>query len=247
MTRSALITGGQQGIGLAIAQALHGAGWQIAIAAELPYEADVVQAALHTMPDATYHRHDIADIGGIPSLIEAVGPVTTLVSNAGVGAMQRGDLLDITPESFDRCHAVNLRGAFFLIQEMTRQMLHLPQDPYRSIQVVTSVSAEMVSPDRAEYCISKSGAAMMTKALAARLAPDGIGVFDIRPGIIRTPMTAPVADRYDQRIADGLIPAGRWGEPEDIARTILPLARGDLAYATGSIIPVDGGLSIHRL
>ncbi|WP_416915019.1 MAG: 3-ketoacyl-ACP reductase [Roseicyclus sp.] len=245
--RRALITGGQQGIGLGIAQALHGAGWQVALAAELSPEAAVVQSALAGMPGATYHRHDLTDLSAIPALLDAVGPVTTLISNAGVPAMQRGDLLDTQPDSFDRCIDVNLRGAFFLAQECARRMRDLPTDPYRSICFITSVSATMVSPDRAEYCISKAGAAMMAQAFAARLAPENIGVFDIRPGIIETPMTAPVRDRYDSRIADGLVPARRWGNPADIAQVILPLARGDFAFATGAVIPVDGGLSIHRL
>ncbi|MCT4684767.1 MAG: 3-ketoacyl-ACP reductase [Roseicyclus sp.] len=246
MTR-ALITGGQQGIGLGIAQALHGAGWQVALAAEQPPEAPAVQAALAAMSGASYHRHDLTDLSGIPALLNATGPVTTLISNAGVPAMQRGDLLEMSADSFDRCIDVNLRGAFFLAQEVARRMLALPPDPYRSISFITSVSATMVSPDRAEYCISKAGAAMMAQAFAARLAPESIGVYDIRPGIIETPMTAPVADRYDAAIAEGLVPARRWGRPEDIAQTILPLARGDFAFATGAVIPVDGGLSIHRL
>lgn len=245
--RRALITGGQQGIGLGIAQALHGAGWQVALAAELSPEAAVVQAALAGMPGATYHRHDLTDLSAIPALLYAVGPVTTLISNAGVPAMVRGDLLDMQPDSFNRCIDVNLRGAFFLAQECARRMRDLPSDPYRSICFITSVSATMVSPDRAEYCISKAGAAMMAQAFAARLAPENIGVFDIRPGIIETPMTAPVRDRYDSRIADGLVPVRRWGNPADIAQVILPLARGDFAFATGAVIPVDGGLSIHRL
>jgi NAD(P)-dependent dehydrogenase (short-subunit alcohol dehydrogenase family) len=245
--KRALITGGQQGIGLGIAQALYGAGWQVALAADVPPEADTVQAALSSMPGATYHRHDLADIAKVGALLDGIGPVTTLVSNAGVPAMVRGDLLDMKPDSFDRCIDVNLRGAFFLIQDCARRMLALPSDPYRSIICITSVSAAMVSPDRAEYCISKAGAAMMAQTFAARLAPEGIGVFDIRPGIIATPMTAPVAARYDQRIAEGLVPARRWGMPADIAQTILPLARGDFAFATGAVIPVDGGLSIHRL
>ncbi|MDG4649823.1 3-ketoacyl-ACP reductase, partial [Roseibacterium sp. SDUM158017] len=177
----------------------------------------------------------------------AVGPVTTLVSNAGVPAMVRGDLLDITAESFDRCMAVNLRGAMFLMQETARRMLRATQGPYRSILVVTSVSAGVVSPDRAEYCISKAGASMMASAFAARLAPEGIGVFELRPGIIRTPMTDPVSGRYDARIAEGLVPAGRWGEPADVGRVAVPLARGDFDFASGAAIPVDGGLSIHRL
>ena len=245
--KRALITGGQQGIGLGIAKALYGAGWQVALAAEVPPEVDTVQAALSSMPGATYHRHDLADIATVGALLDGIGPVTTLVSNAGVPAMVRGDLLDMKPDSFDRCIDVNLRGAFFLAQDCARRMLALPPDPYRSIIFITSVSAAMVSPDRAEYCISKAGAAMMAQAFAARLAPENIGVFDIRPGIIATPMTAPVAARYDSRIADGLVPSRRWGQPADIAQTILPLARGDFAFATGAVIPVDGGLSIHRL
>jgi len=247
MTGTALITGGQQGIGLGIAQALHGAGWQVALAAEQAADAPAVQEALIAMPGASYHRHDLSDIDAIPALLDAIGPVTTFVSNAGVPAMARGDLLDMTAESFDRCMSVNLRGAFFLAKEATRRMLALPPEPYRSLIFITSVSATMVSPDRAEYCISKAGAAMMAQAFAARLAAEDIGVFDIRPGIIATPMTAPVADRYDARIAEGLVPARRWGTPGDIAKVILPLTRGDFSFATGAVIPVDGGLTIHRL
>ncbi|WP_439136858.1 3-ketoacyl-ACP reductase [Roseicyclus sp.] len=245
--KRALITGGQQGIGLGIATALHRAGWKVALASELPPEAERVQAALAALPGASYHQHDLSDLSNVTALLDAVGPVTTLVSNAGVPAKVRGDLLDISPESFDRCMTVNLRGAFFLAQECARRMQALPPEPYRSLVFITSVSAAMVSPDRAEYSISKAGAAMMAQAFAARLAPENIGVFDIRPGIIETPMTAPVRDRYDQRIADGLVPARRWGNPGDIAQTILPLVRGDFAFATGAVIPVDGGLSIHRL
>ncbi|MGP1358787.1 3-ketoacyl-ACP reductase [Roseicyclus sp.] len=251
MTATALVTGGQQGIGLGIARALHGAGWRVALMSEREEGDETVARALSLLPGAIHVRHDVAEIEGAPAALDAVeaalGPVTTLVSNAGVPAMLRGDLLDMTAESFDRCMAVNLRGAFFLVQEVARRMLRLPPTPYRSIQVVTSVSAEIVSPDRAEYCISKAGASMMTKALAVRLAPEGIGVFELRPGIIRTPMTAPVADRYDARIAGGLVPAARWGEPADIGRIAVPLARGEFDFATGATIPVDGGLSIHRL
>jgi NAD(P)-dependent dehydrogenase (short-subunit alcohol dehydrogenase family) len=251
MTGTALVTGGQQGIGLGIAQALHGAGWRIALMSERGEDDPAVADALSVLPGAIHVSHDLANTDGITTALDAVeaavGPVSTLISNAGVPAMARGDLLDVTTESFDRCMAVNLRGGFFLVQECARRMLVTPADTYRSIHVVTSVSAEVVSPDRAEYCISKAGAAMMAKALAVRLAPEGIGVFELRPGIIRTPMTAPVADRYDARIAGGLVPSGRWGEPSDIGKVIVPLARGDFDFATGAVIPVDGGLSIHRL
>lgn len=237
----ALITGGQQGIGFGIAQALHGAGWEIALAAEVSEAPE----ALAALPGATYHRHDVTDIAAAPALLDAVGPITTFISNAGVGAMARGDLLEMTPESFDRCMAVNLRGAFFLAQEVARRMLALPADPYRSITFITSVSAGMVNVDRAEYCMSKAAAGMAAQAFALRLAPHNIGVFDIRPGIISTPLTAPVAERYDATIPT-IVPAGRWGYPADIAQIILPLARGEFAFATGAQIPVDGGLSINR-
>jgi NAD(P)-dependent dehydrogenase (short-subunit alcohol dehydrogenase family) len=243
----ALVTGGQQGIGRGIAEALHAAGWQVALAAEQPPNAAEVAEALAAMPGATYHRHDLRELAGIPRLLDDVGPVSALISNAGVPAMARGDLLEATVESFDRCMAVNLRGAFFLAQAVARRMLAQPPEGYRSILFVTSVSADIVSPDRAEYCISKAGAAMMARAFAARLAAEGIGVFDIRPGIVATPMTDPVAEQYTRRIAEGLVPARRWGTPADIARTVLPLVRGDFAFATGTVVAVDGGLSIHRL
>ncbi|WP_224816230.1 3-ketoacyl-ACP reductase [Hasllibacter sp. MH4015] len=234
----ALITGGQQGIGLGIAQALHAAGWEVAVASEQPEAA---------MPfPATYHQHDVRDLDAIPALLDATGPITTFVSNAGVGALHSGDLLDMSPESFDRCMAVNTRGAFFLAQEVARRMLADPSDSYGSLTFITSVSATMVSPDRAEYCTSKAATAMLAQAFAARLAPENIGVFDIRPGIIETPLTAPVAESYTDRIPQ-IVPAARWGQPADIGQVIVPLARGDFAFATGAQIPVDGGLSIHRL
>ncbi len=251
MTQTALITGGQQGIGLGIARALHAAGWRIAFMSERPGDDPAVKEALALMPGSIHVTHDIADTDHITAAVDEVeelnGPISTFVSNAGVPAMVRGDLLSMSQESFDRCMSINLRGAFFLIQEIAQRMLKQRADDYKSIHVVTSVSAGIVSPDRAEYCMSKAAASMMTKALAARLAPDGVGVFELRPGIIRTPMTGPVSDRYDARIADGLVPSGRWGEPEDIGKVIVPLARGDFDFATGSVIPVDGGLSIHRL
>lgn len=232
----ALITGGQQGIGLGIATALHAAGWEIAVASE---------AAAAELPfPASYHQHDVRDIAAIPALLDAVGPITTLISNAGVGAMARGDVLEITAESYDRCLEVNTRGAIFLAQAVAKRMLDMPADAYRSITFITSVSATIVNPTRVEYCISKAATAMAAKAFAERLAPHNIGVFDIRPGIIQSPMTAPVAERYDATIPD-TVPMGRWGTPRDIADIVVPLARGDFAFATGAQIPVDGGLSIQ--
>jgi NAD(P)-dependent dehydrogenase (short-subunit alcohol dehydrogenase family) len=248
----ALVTGGQQGIGLGIAAALAGAGLAVALAAEQPEDAPVVGEALGALGGAArYFRHDVAEIAAVPALLDQVeaevGPVTTLVSNAGVPARVRGDMLELAPESFDFVMGVNLRGGFFLAQEVARRMLARPAEPYRSIVFVTSVSATMVSVERAEYCISKAGAAMMAGLFAVRLAPHGIGVFDVRPGIVETGMTAGVKDMHTARIEGGLVPAARWGQPADVGSAVLPLVRGDMAFATGAVIPVDGGLSIARL
>ncbi|NJS39214.1 MAG: 3-ketoacyl-ACP reductase [Rhodobacteraceae bacterium] len=244
----ALITGGQQGIGLGIARTLAAAGWDLVLAAEQPPEAGAVVTALAELgPKARYIQHDLSDLAGIPSLLEATGPITALIQNAGVPARLRGDMLEITPENFDWTMGINLRGGFFLAQAVAKAMLAAPADHYRSITFVTSVSATMASPERAEYCISKAAASMAAKTLALRLAPYGIGVFELRPGIIATGMTAGVRDSYTARIESGLVPAGRWGEPEDIGRVVLPLVTGQMAFATGVVIPVDGGLSIERL
>ena len=145
MTGKVLITGGQQGIGLGIAQALHATGWEVALAAELSPQADTVKAALASMPGTTYHQHDVTDIASIAALLAEVGPLRSLVSNAGVPAMMRGDLLDVAASSFDRCMDVNLRGAFFLAQAVARGMLEQPPAPYRSMIFITSVSAAMRS------------------------------------------------------------------------------------------------------
>lgn len=247
MTPTALVTGGQQGIGLGVARALHAEGFALILAAERPEDDPAVAAALAELPDARYLRHDLRDITAVPALLDAAGPITTLVSNAGAPAKIRGDLLDLAPDSFDFVMEVNLRGGFFLAQEAARRMLDLAPEPYRSITFVTSVSAELVSIERGEYCISKAAASMMARLFAARLAPHGIGVFEIRPGVVETPMTAGVRDRYDRLISGGLVPAGRWGLPSDIGSAVRALARGDLAFATGAALPLDGGLSIPRL
>lgn len=151
-----------------------------------------VREALERLgPDASYLRHDLADAGGVAALLDAcedgAGPVTTLVQNAGVPARVRGDMLDLAPDDFDAVLDVNLRGAFFLAQGAARRMIAQGDDAYRSIAFVTSVSATMASVERAEYCVSKAGAAMMARLFAARLAPHGIGVFEIRPASSRPP------------------------------------------------------------
>ncbi|WP_309666222.1 3-ketoacyl-ACP reductase [Tabrizicola sp.] len=252
MTPVALITGGQQGIGLGLAEALAAAGFRIVIAAELAEDAHTVTEAQARLGAGTvYLRHDLRDAGAVGSLIDrveaAAGPVTTFISNAGIPARTRGDLFDVTGDSFDQVMAINLRGAFFLAQEVGRRMAGRSTAQYRSMTFITSVSAGMVSADRAEYCISKAGASMMAQAFAVRMAPLDIGVFELRPGIIDTAMTAGVRDKYTSRIESGLVPMARWGVPADIGQIIVPIATGQMRFATGAVIPVDGGLSIARL
>lgn len=252
MRPTALITGGQQGIGLGIAEALVGAGFGVALAAEAPEDAPAVVAALAALGEgARYFRHDLKHLDGAARLVEAaeaaLGPIACFVANSGVPATVRGDMLDLGVESFDHVLGVNLRGTFFLAQAVARRMTSVPAKQYRSLIFVTSVNAETASIERAEYCISKAGAAMTARLFAVRLAPLGIGVFELRPGIIETAMTAPVRDSYTARIEAGLVPARRWGSPADIGAAVVPLATGQMAFATGAVIPLDGGLSIPRL
>lgn len=252
MSKVALVTGGQRGIGLAISAALVEAGYKVALLAQCAPGDSEVRSALDALgPAAAFYSHDLLNVEGHGSIVGKVeadlGPITTFVSNAGVPAKVRGDMLDITSDSFDFVMGVNLKGAFFLAQEVARRMLARTSDCYRSMSFVTSVSAEMISIERAEYCVSKAGASMMAQLFAVRLAPHDIGVFEIRPGVIETALTAGVKDTYTARIKDGLVPSARWGYPADIASTILPLAEGRMAFATGSVINVDGGLSIPRL
>ena len=253
MTRPvALVTGARRGIGRAIAIALAGTGHDVAFTDIV--EDDAVAQTVRAIEDrgakAFFQRHDVAmtDTHGdlVDSVVHQLGAIDCFVSNAGIGAPIRGDMLDLSTENFDHVLAVNLRGAAFLSQMVARAML-ANQERRRTIVFVTSVSAELASPDRVDYCVSKAALSMWASNLALRLAPDGIAVFEVRPGVIRTDMTAAVATSYDERIAAGLVPARRWGEAEDVGHIVAALASGAFAFATGAIIPGDGGLSIARL
>ncbi|QKD02016.1 3-ketoacyl-ACP reductase [Mesorhizobium loti] len=253
MTRpAAIVTGGARGIGLACAEALADAGFDILVA-DLAEQAPHGLSANITRRGAklAYIRCDIANLDGHPALVDtamrAFGRIDCLVNNAGVGAVLRGDLLELKPENFDRTLDINLRGTVFLSQAVAKAMLATPGNHPRSIITVTSVSAEMASPERSEYCISKAGLSMWVKNLALRLAPENIGVFELRPGIIRTDMTAGISAKYDALIDSGLVPAKRWGEASDIGAMVATLASGKLGFSTGSIINVDGALSVPRL
>lgn len=254
----ALVTGGRRGIGGAIARGLAGAGFDVAVNdVEEDADAEATCAAIRAAGGrALFVAADVADTEGHAALLDSVeaglGVPDCLVSNAGVSVRVRGDLLDVTPESYDRCFSVNTRAAFFLAQATARRMLSASgadgaAGGPRSLIFVTSVNAAMASPDRGEYCMSKTAASMMAKLFALRLAPHGIHVHEIRPGVIRTAMTAVARERYDRRIAEGLSPIARWGEPEDVAACVVALAAGRLPFATGDAYHVDGGLHLHQL
>ena len=183
----------------------------------------------------------------VDELLAWRGAIDCLVNNAGISAPKRGDLLELVPEAFDQVLDVNLRGAFFFTQAIAKRMLAAPSDRPRSIITISSVNAELASPERGEYSISKAGLAMLTKLFALRLAADGIAVFEVRPGVIRTSMTQVVAEKYERRIAEGLVPMGRWGTPQDVGEVVAGLASGRFAFSTGSVVHVDGGLAVPRL
>ena len=199
-----------------------------------------------------YVRSDLADIGmhgdAVAEIEERLGPISCLVNNAGIGPVVRGDFLDLAPANFDIVLNTNLRGTVFFTQKVTAAMLSHQGEPLpRTIVNIGSVSAIMASPDRMEYCLSKAALSAFTKNLAVRLAADGISVFELRPGIIRTEMTANVASKYDALIDKGLVPMQRWGVPRDVADVVAQMASGLFAFASGSTIHLDGALSIPRL
>lgn len=252
--RVALVTGGRRGIGLAVAAGLAADGFDVAVTGTR--DDDVAKAAVARLlcfgVAAVYVAGDILDLADharVLDRVEAVlGPIDLLVSNAGIAPPQRLDMLETTPENFDVVMGVNLRGAFFLAQAVARRMaVEGRRHTDRALIFITSCSAEMVSVNRIEYCISKAGLAMAVQGFATRLAAEGIGVFEVRPGIIRTDMTAGVSSKYDGLIEQGLVPARRWGEGADIAAAVRTLARGDMAFATGTVVNVDGGLTVSRL
>jgi len=250
----ALITGAGRGIGRAIAWALAESGHDVVVndLAEDAAARETLDGIAGRGARAAFLAGDIADLAGHPRLIEracaAFGALEVLVNNAGISVRRRGDMLDVTPESYDELMAVNLRGPFFLTQAVARRWLAEERaDRPRTIINVSSANAEMVSVERAEYCLSKTGLAMMTKLFAVRLAEAGIAVFEIRPGVIRTDMTAVAKERYDGLIAGGLTPIRRWGEPDDVGRVAAALATGAFRFSTGEAFHVDGGLHIHRL
>jgi NAD(P)-dependent dehydrogenase (short-subunit alcohol dehydrogenase family) len=252
---AALITGSGRGIGKGIALSLASEGFAIGVN-DLTHDAEVERTLSELLAmgvRAVPIIGDISDLGVHGRMLDeaeaALGPLTTLVNNAGVGVLRRGDLLDVTPESFDRCQTINTRGGFFLTQAWAKRVLRQerPARFHHCIITVTSSNAQAVSISRGEYCVSKAAAAMTAKLFAVRLAPFGIGSYAIQPGLIETPMTAPVLEDYRRRIVEeALTIVQHVGQPSDIGSIALALATGRLAFCTGQALQADGGLLIQR-
>ena len=253
---AALVTGGTRGIGLGIARALALDGWDLLLSGlRTPADvAPVLESLRGHGGTVDYVAGDISSAVGRTAIVSEArarhGVLNALVNNAGRAPRVRADLIEASEDSFEEVLRTNLQGPYFLTQALARDMLARTSGDaaFRAaIVFITSVSADMASPNRGEYCVSKAGLAMTARLFAVRLAGAGIPVYDVRPGIIATDMTAGVKEAYDRRIADGLIPEGRWGHPDDVGRSVAALLRGDVPYATGSVIHVDGGLSVPRL
>lgn len=255
-TKVALITGGSRGIGLGIAQALAREGWRLAINGVREEERvqDTLGALRETGAEVLYVRGDIGQGADRERMVREIwehyGQLNVLVNNAGVAPKERNDLLQMSEESYDWVMGINLKAPLFLTQLVANKLLEQKRkDPafMACIVNVSSISATVASINRGEYCISKAGIGMLTQLFATRLAADGIPVYELRPGIIKTDMTSVVTEKYDKLIGEGLTLQPRWGFPEDIGKAVAALVRGDFPYSTGQVIMIDGGLTLQRL
>lgn len=252
----ALVTGAARGIGYGITELLAENDYNVVIDDVLG-ECDVsaaLQAIKSKGVDVLYVQADISKADDRERLVEQIrqkfSRLDLLVNNAGVAPKQRLDILQASEESFDRLIDINLKGPYFLTQLVANWMIEQKKaEPKREPKIVNiaSLSSYTSSPGRGEYCVSKAGISMMTKLYADRLAEFGIPVYEIRPGIIATDMTAVVKEKYDKLIAEGLLPIKRWGYPNDVAKAVLAIANNLLPYSTGEVINVDGGFHLRRL
>jgi 3-oxoacyl-[acyl-carrier protein] reductase len=256
MRKVALITGGSRGIGRGISEALAKQKYDIAVAGRvLPdMERGVIRSCLEKGVKAIFIQADISLSKArkkiLRTLKDEFGRLDLLVNNAGVAPEIRSDILQATEKSYDRIMNINLKGPYFLTQLIANWMIeqkNTDEKKQLSIINISSISAYTSSPERGAYCLSKAGMSMITKLYADRLSEFGIGVYEIRPGIIMTDMTAAVKEKYDKRIVEGLLPIKRWGTPEDVARVVVAIADGQFAYSTGQVINIDGGFHLRRL
>ena len=252
----ALVTGSRRGIGLGIAVELAKAGFNIALNAisKPTASGEAIDAVKTYNADVEYIQADISSGTDRDRLVAEIrhrfGRLDILVNNAGVAPRVRGDILKASEESFDRLISINLKGPYFLTQQVANwrieQKASHPKREYKIINI-SSISAYTASPSRGDYCISKAGISMMTALYAARLAEYEFGVYEIRPGLIETDMTAAVKKSYDKLIADGLSPIRRWGKSSDIGKAVAAIARNAFPFSTGEVFNVDGGFHLKTL
>lgn len=255
MKQAAFVTGSGRGIGLGVAIELARKGFDIALNDCEDNEAfeSARQAVAELGVKVVKVPGDISVISGHEAMLDRaeaeIGPLSTLVNNAGVSVLNRGDLLDVTEESYDRCMAVNTKALFFLSQAFARRLVGRDRGDGRfySLINITSANAGSVAVERGEYCASKAAAAMISRVFAVRLGGDGVAVYDIQPGVIETDMTRKVKDDYRRRIeSEGLTLFPRLGQPRDIGQIIATLATGGLPYTTGQVIAADAGMLVSR-
>ena len=256
MEKAALVTGGSRGIGFGIARALAAGGYNLAInGVRAEQDAGNSLNELKSFGiDVIYCQGNIGEKDDREKIVqkafEHFGSIDVLVNNAGIAPAVRKDILELDEENYDRLLDTNLKGTFFFTQQVANRMLKRKvENPSYSpcIITITSISSEVASVNRGEYCMSKAGLSMMTKLFATRLGEANIPVYEVQPGIISTDMTAGVKDKYDKLISEGLTIDKRWGTPEDIGRIVAALAKGDIPYSTGQVIYADGGMGVRRL
>lgn len=249
MRKVAIVTGGSRGIGYAIAKNMLRDGYATCIIGRRAEE-DVRESLepLRAMGEVFYFRGSTADAAERDAFVRAVmaryGRIDVLVNNAGVAPKVRQDLLSATEDSFDFVVGVNVKGTMFMTQRVAQEMLRqsVGENGVRAVIVnISSFSAFVSSPNRAEYCVSKAGVSMLTRLYADRLADERIFVYEVQPGVIRTDMTAAVQEKYDRLLKGPEFPIHRWGLPEDVANAVSLLTQGGLTYTTGQVIHVDGG------
>jgi 3-oxoacyl-[acyl-carrier protein] reductase len=253
----AVITGASRGIGRSVAISLATEGYDIAaIGRSVDSEGmemlgpEIEKRGAQFFPIGLDISCTVCQKEVVSNILERYGRIDILVNNAGVAPLERNDVLDMTEESYDRVMNINLKGPFFFAQKIAREMIWLKQQMFEFrpvIVFVTSVSSVRSSTNRAEYCVSKAGLSMSSTIFADRLSREGILVYEVRPGIIETDMTAKIKDKYDKLIGDGLIPQKRWGAPAEIGKAVASIARGDWSFSTGMVFEISGGLNILKL
>lgn len=257
MRNVAIVTGGSKGIGLEIAKHLGQNGYTLSLLSRqsehecLPALKELESLGILFMYSKGDITVDVDRQNLVRRTVENFGSIDVLVNNAGVGVLRRCDLLDLKEDSYEHVLNVNTKGTFFLSQLVSKQMISQEVNPNSgrrgTIINISSISAEICSTDRGEYCVSKAGLGMITKLFALRLAGEHIYVYEIRPGIIETDMTRPVHHRYDQLLANGRFPIARWGVTADVAKIVKSLVSDSFSYTTGSVFYADGGVHLNQL